>query len=138
MVEGLKYWVEEIFSNRHNSWPVAAILYCLAVFVIRDFFTSPLFLRLRDLEKKERKEVKKAYLGRALMGWCFFGTALLLFIFLWRQPSLYPVTIQNTLLGLASIFSAGLFVVFHLQAIGLALLAVLRKVTRKSENSDTL
>ena len=95
-------------------------------------------MQFRDLEKKERKEVKKMYLGRALVGWGLFGVALLIFIFLWRRPSLYPLTLQNVLLALASVFFAGLFILFHLQALGMALVAVLKKVTRRPENSDTL
>ncbi len=138
MIEGLKYWGEEIFSNRHNSWPIAAIFYCLAVFVMRDFFLNPVCSQFRDLEKKERKEVKKIYLNRALLGWVLFVVSLGLFIFLWRRPSLYPVTRLNALLILGSLFFAGLFILFHLQALGMALLAVLKKATRPPENSDSL
>src|SRR3989338_5946740 len=101
MLEWLKYWAQEIFSNRQNSWPMAAILYCLAVFIVRDTFINPVFFRLRELAKRERKEVKKAYLGRALVGWLIFGLGLVLFIFLWRQPSLYPVTFLNAVLAAA-------------------------------------
>lgn len=129
MIEGLKFWLQEIFANRMSSWPVAGILYCLAVFCLRDFFLNPLFLKVRELPKNERRDVKRIYLSRAFAGWGFFGISLLLFIFTWRLPSLYPVTLKIAGMLLAAAFFAGLFITTHLQAVGLALAEMLHKIT---------
>jgi len=139
MIDGVKYWAQEIFANRLNSWPVAAILFCLGVFCVRNFFLAPLFSKVQDLDKRERREVKRIYLSRAFAGWGFFGISLLLFIFTWRMPSLYPVTAQIAGLLLSSAFFAGLFITSHLQSLGLALLEVLQKLTQeKLAKNDTL
>ncbi len=138
MIEGIQYWAKEVFANRQNSWPVAGILYCLAIFCVRDFFLNPLFLKVRDLGKKERKEVKKAYLSRAFAGWGFFGISLLLFLFTWRLPSLYPVTLKIAGLTVAGAFFAGLFITSHLQALAHALLEALLKLTHVPPSNDSL
>jgi len=130
MMDGIKYWAQEVFANRMTTWPAAAILYCLFVLSIRNFFLNPLFFKVQDLGKKERKEVKKTYLSRAFSGWGFFGISLLLFIFMWRMPSLYPVTLQIAGLLLAEAFFASLFITSHLQALSLALIEVLLKLTQ--------
>jgi len=130
MMEGLKYWAQEVFAHRMTTWPVAAILFCLIVLSVRNFFLNPLFLKVQDLGKKERKEVKKTYLSRAFAGWGFFGISLLLFIFMWRLDSLYPVTLKIAGLLLAQAFFASLFITSHLQALGLALLDVLLKLSQ--------
>lgn len=130
MIDGIKYWAQEIFANRLNSWPVAAILFCLAVFSVRNLFLSPLFFKVSELGKKERKEVKKTYLSHAFAGWGFFGISLLLFIFMWRLDSLYPITLKIAGLLLAEAFFASLFITSHLQALALALIEILLKVTQ--------
>ncbi len=129
MMDGIRYWAQEVFANRMTTWPVAAILFCLAVLVVRNFFLNPLFFKVNELGKKERKEVKKTYLSRAFAGWGFFCISLLLFIFMWRLDSLHPVTLQIAGLLLAQAFFAGLFVTSHLQALGLALIESLHKLT---------
>lgn len=130
MMDGIKYWAQEVFANRMSTWPAAAILFCLFVLSLRNFFLNPLFLKVNDLGKKERKEIKKNYLSRAFAGWGFFGISLLLFIFMWRMDSLYPITRKIAGLLIAQAFFASLFITSHLQALGLALLDVLLKLTQ--------
>lgn len=139
MMEGIKYWAQEVFANRMTTWPVAAILFCLVVLSVRNFFLNPLFSRVQDLGKKERKEVKKIYLSRAFAGWGFFVISLLLFIFMWRLDSLFPLTIKINGLLAAEAFFACLFITSHLQAVGLALSEVLIKLTQTAPpQNDTL
>ena len=132
MMEGIRYWAQEVFANRMSTWPAAAILYCLFVFCVRNFFLNPLFLKVQELGKKERAHVKKTYLSRAFAGWGFFGISLLLFIFMWRMDSLYPVTLKIAGFLLAEAFFASLFITSHLQALSLAVLEVLLKLTQAS------
>ena len=130
MMEGIKYWAQEVFANRMSTWPVAAILYCLFVLSVRNFFLNPLFFKVQELGKKERAQIKKTYLSRAFSGWGFFGISLLLFIFMWRMDSLYPVTVKIAGFLLVEAFFASLFITSHLQALGLALIEVLLKLTQ--------
>ncbi len=130
MMEGIRYWAQEVFANRMSTWPVAAILFCLFVLSVRNFFLNPLFAKVNELGKKERTHVKKTYLSRAFSGWGFFGISLLLFIFMWRMDSLYPVTPKIAGFLLAEAFFASLFITTHLQALGLALFEELFKLTQ--------
>ena len=140
MMDGLKYWAQEVFANRMTTWPVAAILFCLVVLSVRNFFLNSLFSKVNALGKRERKEVKKNYLSRAFAGWGFFGISLLLFIFMWRMDSLYPITRKIAGLVLAQTFFASLFITSHLQALGMALLDALLKLSQpaKPPQNDNL
>ncbi len=129
-MENLNYLILGLIKDRQASWPFAAIIWSLTSFLLRDMFLSSLFSRLRDLDKGVRRDVKKAYFSKALWGWLYFLISLGLFVVFWRFSPLESLRPGDYgVLAGALIFSQ-LFALAHLQAVGIALLFVLKQTAR--------
>ena len=129
-MENLNYLIIGLIKDRHSSWPFAGIAWSLISFLLRDMFLSSLFSRLRSLDKDVRRDVKRAYFAKALWGWLYFLISLGLFVVFWRFSPLEALRLTDYgVLAGALVFSQ-LFALAHLQAVGLALLSVLKQTAR--------
>ena len=120
----LKYILEE----RLGFWPVFAILFICAGFIIRSIVLKPVIRRAKEINRKDYAEVKKQYLKRALWGWLFFGLSLILSLELWESyRDDLSLNFTQALLCLGAISSFSLSLIFHLIAIANAAFIVLEQ-----------
>ena len=119
----LKYFLEE----RLATWPVFAILFICAGFILRSFVLKPVLRRAKEINRKDYVEVKKHYLKRAVWGWIFFGLSLILSLELWESNWPKTSNSQQILMLLGSVLSFAFSLIFHLIAIACASFIALEK-----------
>lgn len=133
----LKPYIDAILTERDWSWSFICILYVLGALVIRSWFFGSLAGKTRDLDKKLRKAIKKAYASRALLGWIFFLFPMAILIVLWQDRPL-PVPVEQSHLAGAAIASYILSVILHLRAFGTAALLTLKRLSESEQQKKFL
>ncbi len=133
----LKPYVDAILAERDWSWSFICILYLLGGMIIRSWFLGPLTARTRDIDKKLRRAVKKAYLKRSLPGWIFFFIPLAILIVLWQDRPL-PIKVERIHLLGAAIASYVLSIILHLRAFGTSALLALKLMSETEQQKKFL
>ncbi len=134
-MDNFHYFLQSVISNRQASWPIAGIVWCLVCFTLRDLFLGMLFSRIRELDKPLRRDVKKAYFGHAFWGWMYFLLSLVFFLLFWRFSRFELLNKGDFLVLAGALVFSQLFALSHLQAVGLALLSVLKQTPRLEHHS---
>ena len=119
---------EIIFTQRHWSWAIAAILFVILGLWIRSLFLRPLIRRVKSIDRKHNQELKKVYLKRSLMGWILFFLSLGLFIALWIRGLSLPLESNQIIALIVMAIFYGLSVLQHVTALGVASIQVLKGI----------
>lgn len=129
MTEPLKNYMDVVLTQRDWSWAIIGIAYLIIALSIRSWFTSPLVRRVKDLDKKQAREIKKIYLENSIFGWFFFIIPFFIITWLWYNQLHLPMSVQEALILLGAFASFVLSIIAHIIAFGLAAMSVLKKFT---------
>ncbi len=129
--EAIKGYFDVILKERDWSWALIGIMILVSMLVVRHLFIAPVVHKAKELNRTPYEEFKKAYLKRALFGWIFFLASFGLMIGLWGYGVSLPLSMKAALALLASIMSFILSILFHLQALGVAAVVALKRVSEK-------
>ncbi len=130
-LETLKNYFTVILNERDWSWALVGILVFIGMLLIRHLFISPIIRKSKELNRTPYEEFKKAYIKRGALGWAFFLISFTLVIGLWGYGARLPLSMKEALAILASIASFILSIIFHLQALGMAAVVALKRVSEK-------
>lgn len=129
MTEPFKNYMDIVLTQRDWSWAIVGIAYLIVALSIRSWFMSPLVRRVKDLDKKQNREVKKVYLENSIFGWFFFIIPFFLLTWLWYNQLHLPMSVQEALVLLGALVCYVLSIIAHIIAFGLAAMSVLKKFT---------
>ena len=129
--EMFKTYVEVILAERSWSWTVVGIFYLVLGLVIRGWLIGPIIHKAKELNRLPYEEFKRAYLKRAAVGWIFFLLSFVVVVGLWNREARLPLSIKEALAVLAAIVSFLLSILSHLQALGVAAVIALKRVSEK-------
>lgn len=120
-----------ILTERSWSWAVIGLAYLLPALLIRSICLSPLIRHAKELDRKPYEAFKSAYLKRAFIGWFFFFASFVAVCVLWIQITAIPVTLHQAFIILGTVLSYLFSILCHIEAIGIAALVALRKLSEK-------
>ena len=127
MMTAVQPYVDLILRERSWSWAIVCLLYILAALFVRGWFTGPITLQMKMVDKKHVRQMKSTYLKHALLGWVLFFLPLLLIATYWNKDVL-PVPVQETWLIATGFACFILSVMIHLQAFAVASLVLVESL----------
>lgn len=130
-LEIIKDYIRVMLNEREWSWAVFGILGLIGMLIVRHLFISPVIRKAKELNRTPYEEFKKAYLRHAALGWVFFLVSFAILIGLWGYGARLPLSMKEALAVVVSIASFILAITFHLQALGIAAVVALKRVSEK-------
>lgn len=128
MAEWINDFSDMVVSDRGWSWSFVGILYLLLTMIIRNWFLRPILHNAKELKRHWYHEMKDAYLKRALPGWLCYLSALVIVLFIWSRPQLFPLTLEHAFALLLSVILYFFSILFHVQALGVAAVVTLKRI----------
>ncbi len=130
----VKEYLHIILTQRDWSWTVAAALYLVIGLMIRGLFLKPMRHHAKTLPSKYYHKLKSAYLSRSIVGWIFFLIPLVAVIMLWNRGEMLALSRREWLYVLGSVASFILSIIFHIAALGMGAIDLLKKITESSSS----
>ncbi len=134
MLTMFKPYLDVILSERSWSWSLIGILYVLAGLFVRSWFLGPVMGKAKKLDKSVFKAVKSSYFKRSLLGWLFFFLPLAAFTLYWQK--ILPPVVTDKMVAGGVVSLLVLSIMFHLQAFGAGVTAVLKKQTENMKEKS--
>ncbi len=114
--------------DRAWSWSVMGICYVGLSLIIRNFFLRPIVARAKNLKRAWYNDIKDNYNNRSIAGWIFYIFSLLLLIYIWTRPRLFPLDLNQILALAGAVFCYLFSILLHVQAFGTSSIITLKKI----------
>lgn len=123
MITAVQPYIDLILRERSWSWALVCMLYILAGLFVRGWFTGPITIQMKMIDKKHIRQMKSNYLKHAFLGWLLFFLPLILIATYWNKDSI-PVPVNDHWLIAIGFAAFILSVILHLQAFAVSALVL--------------